>query len=291
MDFVIRAPSATVDPGSDETMRREALVLSSLANTRVPHPRIIGYEPDHAPIGRSFYVMEYVEGVNVVSHPPTADQATVLAESMIDAVVKLHDLDPANLGLTGLGRPGFLQRQTGRWLSQLESYRRYSSYQPGLLPNVGAICQWLDSHRPAAGSTSVIHGDVHIGNVLVDERGRVTALLDWELATLGDPLLDLGQLVATWPDAEGRSRLGPIASPNVAGFPPASTLLERYRQGTSRDLTRMDWYVVLAEFRLAAILEGSYARSLDGWTPVDVGRELHTAAIELLEDAFDRTRQ
>jgi aminoglycoside phosphotransferase (APT) family kinase protein len=154
-------------------------------------------------------------------------------------------------------------------------------------PAVDRVGAWLEANRPTDQHQGVVHGDFHLGNVLLsDSTAGVTAIVDWELATVGDPMLDLGQLLVTWPDAEGRSDLGTVASvwpPD--GLATEDEMIEAYGASSDRDLSAVGWYKVLAAFRLAVIIEGTWARACAGIANPVTGRSLHGAAISLLSRA------
>jgi aminoglycoside phosphotransferase (APT) family kinase protein len=149
---------------------------------------------------------------------------------------------------------------------------------------VDALAEWLAGHLPAHWEPGLIHGDFHLGNVMFSrDEARVAAVVDWELATIGDPLLDLGHLLATWPSADPRRTALPTPMP---GLPDRRAIIERYAGGSTRDLGAIDWYQALACYRLAVILEGSYARACAGKAPMDVGRRLHAVAESLIEQGL-----
>ncbi|MDQ3106906.1 MAG: phosphotransferase family protein, partial [Actinomycetota bacterium] len=206
--YVFRRPPPHKRANSDETMRREARVLQALAGTDVPHPALIAECGDVEVLGAAFYLMEPVDGVNPTLGLPEAHRADPSLQhemglSMADAIAALGRVDVDAVGLTGLGRPdGWLERQVERWRSHLASYAAVEGYEgPGDdIPDVERVAHWLEAHRPASWTPGLIHGDFHFANVLVrHDVGALAAVVDWELATIGDPLLDLGHLLATWP--------------------------------------------------------------------------------------------
>jgi aminoglycoside phosphotransferase (APT) family kinase protein len=294
--FVLRLPPARSGAAGDAVILREARLLGRLSATAVPHSRLLAAEPDPALLGAAFYVSSYVAGW-AVTDPGLGrvlgpgSQAAITG-GLARALAALGEIDPAALGLDGFGRPaGFLARQVDRWLRQLDSYRGYPGYGHHRLPHIEALSGWLRARLPSPQRPGIMHGDLHLGNVLVDPDGRdVAALIDWELATVGDPLLDLGELIATWPGQDGRSALGRSATPAYGGgWPSGQDLVGAYQAASSRDLTALNWYVVLAGFRLAILLEGSRARALTGQGSPEVADELHQAAVTLLRDAARRT--
>ena len=289
--FVLRRPPLHPRPGNNETMRREARVLAALADTPVPHPRLIASCPDEKVIGAAFYLMEPVDGFNITSSMPddfAADPArrAALGASVVDAIAALGRVDHVRAGLGDFGKPArFLERQVGRWQAQYAGYAKVDAWPgPASLPEIDRVAVWLERHRPASFTPGIMHGDYHLANVMVDARApRVAAIVDWELATIGDPLLDLGWLLTSWPDQDGHGGLFDIQPWN--GFPTADEIIERYRVGSHRDLSAIRWYRVLAGFKFGILLEGSYARALAGEAPLATGERLHGMAVDQLRRA------
>lgn len=289
--YVLRHPPAHKRANSDETMRREARVLAALAGTDVPHPGLIAACPDVAVLGSAFFLMEPIDGFNPsLGFPePYASDPTLqwqMGLSMADSIAALGRLDHVALGLSDFGRPdGWLERQVERWRSHLASYGAIEGYAGPDLPGVEDVAAWLDARRPIAWSPGLIHGDFHLANVLAHRTdGRIAAVVDWELATIGDPLLDLGHLLCTWPVDDG-GVIPAIGSVGTSGLPTRAELVERYADGSTRDLGHADWYEVLACYRLGIILEGTNARAQAGLAPRDIGDALHAAAFALFERA------
>jgi aminoglycoside phosphotransferase (APT) family kinase protein len=289
-EYVFRRPPPHKRANSDETMRREARVLAALRDTDVVHPALIAAESDESVIGASFYLMEPVDGFNAslgLPEPHASDPAMqhAMGLSMADAIAALGRVDFAAVGLTDLGKPdGWLERQVQRWQSHLESYNAIDGYGGAQIPGVAEVADWLDAHRPAAWTPGVIHGDFHFANVLIHpHRGELAAIVDWELTTLGDPLLDLGHLLATWP-----TRLSGVgAGLATASLPTTDELIARYADGSTRDLSNVSWYQVLACYRLGIILEGTNARADAGLAPRETGDLLHAHTVSLFEQATE----
>jgi len=287
--YVLRRPPLHLRSNSNETMRREARVLSALAGTDVPHPGLIAGCPDETVLGAAFYLMEPIDGFNAMSGLPeshrTAEAQHAVGLSMADALAALGRVDPIARGLADFGKPdAFLARQAPRWLSQLESYGQLHGWPgPGELGDVTAVAGWLESHLPAAFTPGLMHGDYHMANVMfANDAPRVAAVIDWELATLGDPLVDLGWLLATWPQPDDPGFM--VVAPWL-GFPSAGELVERYGRGSARDLSAVGWYAVLACFKLGILLEGTHARACAGQAPKDTGDRLHANAVWLFKRA------
>lgn len=289
--YVLRHPPPHKRANSDDTMRREARVLAALAGTDVPHPRLVAACGHLDVLGSAFYLMEPVDGANpTVGLPPPylADWRwrRELGLAMADGAAAIGAVDYVALGLADLGRAdGYLERQVGRWQAQLDSYRDLAGYPGPEIPAVGSVAGWLDANRPKTWRPGLIHGDYHLANVLCSvDRPVLAAIVDWELTTIGDSLLDLGWLLATWPDPEG-PKPGAVGVEPWEGFPIAHEIVGRYAERSDRDLSAIDWYQVLACYKLGIILEGTYARAMAGKAPRDVGERLHANTLGLFERA------
>ena len=288
--YVLRRPPKHLRANSNETMRREARVLAALQGTDVRHPGLIAACPDEAVIGAAFYLMEPVEGFTPRDEMPAlhaGDPAIRhrMGLEMADAIAALGNVDYVARGLSTLGRPdGFLERQVGRWRGQLESYHEHPGW-PGLsgLPGVDAIGRWLDDNRPKDFRPGLIHGDFHFANVLFSRHsGDLTAMVDWELVTVGEPMVDLGGLISGWP-LDG-AETGPVKP--WPGFPTRAEIIARYAERTGRDVSAADWYEVLACYKIGCILEGTYARACAGRAPKETGDYLHARTLELFQRAL-----
>jgi aminoglycoside phosphotransferase (APT) family kinase protein len=249
--WVLRRPAQVAAERADEGMRREYRILAALGGTDVPHPAVVALCTDHDVLGRTFYLMERVEGVNPIPPPAALDDERHRAEiafAMVGALARLHQVDWRARGLGDVGRPGgFHERQAQRWGRQLASYAGRE------LPGAGTVMEWLDASRPASFEPTIMHGDYHMMNALIapGPPGRVLAILDWETATIGDPLLDLAGFCEVW---------CPVAGP---GWPARQELLEHYRAARGlAPLGDLAYYQVLYNFRLAVLQEGIYQRSL-----------------------------
>lgn len=288
--YVLRRPPLNKRANSDETMRREARVLAALAGSDVPHPDLIAAESDIDAIGAAFYLMEPIEGFNpTVALPPlhTGDPAIRrrMGLALVEGIAALGAVDHLAVGLTDLGKPdGYLERQVPRWRAQLESYRELDGYPGPEIPSVDEVGGWLDANRPATFTPGIIHGDYHLANVMYRyDSAELAAIVDWELTTIGDPLLDLGWLLATWKGPEPTSSTTKFEPDD--GLPTAEELVEHYARFTTRDLSAMPWYATLACYKLGIILEGSHARACAGLAPTEIGDALHTMTLALFERA------
>ncbi|MBV8933149.1 MAG: phosphotransferase family protein [Kutzneria sp.] len=264
--WVLRRPPLDHVLATAHDMSREYRVINALAPTAVPVPATELLCTDTAVIGVPFYLMDRVAGSAMRSQADTsvlsADQATRVAHLLVDVLADLHDVVPETVGLGDLGQPtGFMARQVARWRKQLNASRSRD------LPGIDHLHDRLAASVPHSSRTSIVHGDYKLDNVLVttDPLG-ISAVLDWEMATLGDPLADLGLLVAYW-QGVGRED-DPITGgvTRTPGFPPISTLIARYAQRTGADLSHLGWYVAFAYFKVAVILEGIHYRFARGGT-------------------------
>ncbi len=296
--YVLRRPPlnkrANQGDNSDKTMRREAQILAALAGSEVPHPGLIAACDDADVIGAAFYLMEPVDGFNATVglpelHKNSASVRHEMGLSIVDGIAALGRVDYQAVGLGDFGNPeGFLERQVPRWLKQLKSYQQLNGYDDCELPEVDRLAVWIESNCPADFTPGILHGDCHLANVMFSHNtGKLAALVDWELSTIGDPLLDLGWLLATWPDANNPGEMVTAVQP-WAGFPDEAELVSHYAQQSSRSLRAINWYVVLACFKLAIILEGSYARAKSGKLDKATGDFLHHSAMGLFRRAHRR---
>lgn len=285
--YVLRRPPVHKRANSDETMRREARALAALAGTSVPHPGLIAAEPDPDVLGAAFYLMEPVDGFNATLGLPepfasNADWQCEMGLSMADAIAALAAVDHVAVGLADLGRfEGWAERQVGRWRKQLDGYSELPGYPGPEIPGVDEVGDWLARRLPGSVRAGIMHGDFHFANVLIArDRPAVAAMVDWELVTIGDPLLDLGHLLATWPTTDGVG-----VNVMASGLPTHDEVIARYAAQTTRSLDDVLWYRVLACYRLGLILEGTHARACAGLAPKEIGDQLHAHTLSLLAQA------
>lgn len=289
--YVLRRPPLHKRANSDETMRREARVLAALAGSDVPHPGLIAACGDVDVLGAAFYLMEPIDGFNPASglpepHRSDAAMRRELGFGMVDGIAALARVDHVAVGLGDFGKPdGWLERQVGRWRSQLDSYAEHEGYPGPDIPGVDRVSAWLDDHRPDGWRPGIIHGDFHLANVLVrPDAPQLAAIVDWELCTIGDPLLDLGHLLATWPDPDAPG--GGAVGAGIPDLPTGDELVDRYVDATGRARDDVAWFHVLAAYRLGIILEGTHARAFAGKAPKEVGDLLHATTVGLFERAL-----
>ncbi len=292
--YVLRRPPPHLRANSNETMRREARVLAAIAGTPVPHPGLIAACGDETVIGAAFYLMEPVDGFNPTTglpplHAGSEEVRHRMGLALVEGIAALGALDYRALGLDGLGKPdNYLERQVERWKGQLASYGEFAGWTgPQEIPGVDKVAAWLTAHRPADFQPGIIHGDYHLANVMYRyDSPELAAIVDWELTTIGDPLIDLGWLLATWPETNNDTAADSISVKPWTGFPAAGELVEHYRQRTTRDLSAIDWYAVLACYKLGIILEGTHARACAGKAPKATGDLLHAKTIGLFQRAL-----
>ncbi len=294
-EYVLRRGPLHLRESSNAAILREVRLLGALAGTDVPHPRLIATCRDEAILGGAvFYLMEPVDGFNAtVSLPPAyaADRSfrDRLGLAAVDALVALGEVDHDALGLGDFGNPAsFLERQVTRWREELDGYDRYDDYEGPAFPRLEELSGWLEAHRPATFAPGLMHGDFHLANLMFDPAvPRVAAIVDWEMCTVGDPLLDLGWLLATWPGGDAVDAI--TGAVGAAGdLPSPARLVARYGERSSRDVGAIDWYAVLACFKLAILLEGTYARSRAGLAPAALGGHLREVAVALFARAEAR---
>ncbi len=260
-DYVLRKKTPGSLLPSAHAVDREFRVMRALATTAVPVPEVYALCEDDAVTGSAFYVMEHLDGRIFWDQrlPGVApDERRAMFASMNRVIAALHSVDYAALGLEDFGRPdGYLERQVPRWLGQLERYKTRD------LPEVDEAGTWLAAHTPAMQAPTVIHGDYKLDNVMFAPRVPVelVAVVDWEQSTIGDPLVDLGWVIGLWSDpGEAASLAGVTPFPPGADVPTRKELIARYGDATGRDLTNLAFYCVLGLFKLACVMEGSFAR-------------------------------
>jgi aminoglycoside phosphotransferase (APT) family kinase protein len=276
-------------PSSAHDMLREANVQRVLGAAGVAVPRILAVCADESVLGVPFYVMEFVDGHIITDTVPrpfaSLENKRKLSELTVETLVGLHEIDVGGKPFSSLGRPdGYLQRQVSRF-SEL-----WPVYSTRVLPQVQELSRWLVAHLPVSRRASLVHGDYRLGNIMFASAGepRVSALLDWEMATLGDPLADLGYLTATW-SADGARptpmELSPVTA--MSGFLDAAGLVDHYVALTGIDATALPWYQALALWKSSIFSEAIYTRWLKGERPDDTtfAPTLETGVPRLLEAA------
>lgn len=260
--WVVRRPPLGHVLATAHDMRREYQVITALRDTDVPVPPAYALCSDADVLGAPFYVMAKVDGIayrtaeQVAPLGPARVQA--IAERMIDTLALLHAVDPGAVGLGEFGRPeGFLARQVRRWKKQLDASRS----RP--VAGIDELHALLAADPPDGGDATIVHGDYRLDNILVDANDQLAAIVDWEMATLADPLTDVGLLIVY--QRMDRLGEGPMAS-DAPGYPSEAEVLARYAERSGRDLSGLGFYIALASFKLAVILEGIHFRYVHGQT-------------------------
>jgi aminoglycoside phosphotransferase (APT) family kinase protein len=291
--FVLRRPPLGPLLPSAHDMGREHRIMTAVAGSPVPVPPVVGLCPDEAVTGAPFYVMDFVDGL-ILRDPAAA--ATVpertrlaAAESLVDVLADLHRLDPAAVGLGDLGRQdGYVARLLRRWRGQWEKSKSRE------LPLIDELADRLAAGIPEAGPARIVHGDYRLDNVIVAPAdGSVQAVLDWELCTLGDPLADVGMLLVYWTEPGDEMSALSWAPTTAAGFPGRKEVAARYAASSGRDLSELDFYVALAYWKIAVILEGVYVRYASGayGDSDDTWRAFESTVPKLAEAADEAARR
>jgi aminoglycoside phosphotransferase (APT) family kinase protein len=282
--MVLRRPPAVPPPGAEKGVLREARVLTALNGTDVPHPLCYGSCEDTGVIGGCFYVMEMVDGWapnlrdEKIHNEPPFDRLPyeyMIPFAIVDGLIALANVDYKAVGLGDYGKPGnFLARQVDRWAGQLASYKERYGYEGRKLEGYDVVEEWLRANTPTNEHVGIIHGDVGTPNMMFKHEppARLAAMIDWELSTIGDPMLDMG-----WFTGGMRDERYPDLS-NTAGlndntkFPTRQELVRYYCAGTGRDPAEIDYFTLLAGFKSGCLLEYKVAQAEAGILPKEVGR-------------------
>jgi aminoglycoside phosphotransferase (APT) family kinase protein len=288
-EWVLRRPPRPPLPPSAHDVLREHRLLEALAPTGVRTPPVVLACDDESIIGAPFYVMEKVEGDVITSDVPepldNPEQRRALADELIDALVEIHATDWRACGLEGYGKPtGYLARQLRRFGGLWEHNRTRE------LPVLDKVTEWLGANAPESGPATIVHGDYRLGNVMYAHGApaKLVAIFDWELATIGDPLADVGYLTATYTqpgDTGTLTSLGAVTQRE--GFPTRDELIARYEERSGRSMSDVRWYQTLALWKTAIFLEGSYKRLLAGTTDDPFFKLLDSGVPELAERAWE----
>jgi aminoglycoside phosphotransferase (APT) family kinase protein len=270
-EWVLRRPPRPPLPPSAHDVLREARLLTAVADADVRTPTVLATCGDESVIGAPFYVMEKVEGDVAVQEIPealdTPAERARMAEELIDALVEIHAVDWRACGLEGYGKPsGYLERQVRRFSGLWEHNKTRE------VPEVEEGTKWLAANMPESGPATIVHGDYRLGNTMLapGAPARLVAIFDWELATIGDPLADVGYLTATYAEPGDADNETPMFALNSVttreGFPSRESLIARYEERSGRSMGDLRWYQTLAMWKSAVFLEGSYKRLLAGTT-------------------------
>jgi aminoglycoside phosphotransferase (APT) family kinase protein len=289
MQVVLRRPPRPPLPPSAHDVLREARLLRALRDTPARVPEVLAVCSDETTIGAPFYVMEYVDGEVIVASVPAAldtpAERAGIADELIDSLVEIHAVDWRAVGLEGFGKPtGYLERQLRRFggLWELNKTRE--------IPAVERVGKWLAEHLPSSGEATIVHGDYRLGNTMyaADAPARLATVLDWEMATIGDPLADIGYLCMMWTEAgdpsEGlRAHLGNVT--RAEGFPTREGLIARYEERSGRSVEDIRWYTTLAVWKSVVFMEGNYKRAIAGSTDDPYLHQFGDGVLELAAQA------
>jgi aminoglycoside phosphotransferase (APT) family kinase protein len=270
VEVVLRRPPRGPLPPSAHDVLREARLLKALATTPVRVPKVLAVCEDRELIGAPFYVMERVQGEVIVGEVPPAlerpHERRQIADELIDALVEIHTVDWQAAGLTGFGKPsGYLERQVRRFTGLWEINKTRE------VPAVERVGRWLSEQMPQSGPSTIVHGDYRLGNTMFADEppARLVAVLDWEMATIGDPLADVGYMCMFWAqegDADDtlRQQVGQVT--RKQGFPSRAELIDRYEERSGRSMQDLRWYTTLALWKATVFMEGNYKRAVAGST-------------------------
>jgi aminoglycoside phosphotransferase (APT) family kinase protein len=293
--FVLRRPPPPPLPPSAHDMLRESTIVAGLHRAGARVPEVLAVCDDPAVLGVPFYLMTLARGVPLDTRLPAAvdnpNERARIGHDVVDALVEVHEITPSAAGLASLGRPdGYLGRQVRRFMDLWEVNRTRD------IPLVGEVGALLADTIPDSGRATIVHGDYRVGNLLVsdDAPGRITTILDWELATIGDPLADLGYLVSTYvdrdvPPGDGILALSPVT--RRAGFPTRAELAARYAARSGRPVENLAWYEALAHWKAAIFCENMYQRFLSGERTDAFARLMETGVPSKVESAAAALRR
>jgi aminoglycoside phosphotransferase (APT) family kinase protein len=260
-EWALRRPPLGKTLSSAHDMAREARVVGALGGTPVPVAPVVGLCEDESVNGAPFYVMDFVRGPvlrgtsEAEAFFPDEGERRAIGMRVADTLAAIHAVDPDAVGLGDLGRKeDYVARQLRRWYGQWEKSKTRE------LASIDAVHDRLAARIPAQQGTSIVHGDYRLDNMILADSGEVAAVVDWELCTLGDPLADVGTLMAYWPERDAADIAIGMPANLAPGFPTRAELAARYAEASGRDLADLDFYIALGYWKLAIILEGVYAR-------------------------------
>jgi len=296
--MVMRRPPAVPPPGAEKGVLREARILTALNQTEVPHPVCYGSCDDASVVGAPFYVMEKVDGWapnlrnEKIHNEPPFDRMPYeygIPFAIVDGLIALANVDYVAIGLEDYGKPGkFLERQVDRWAGQLASYpERYKGYEARQLDGYAETEEWLRNSKLPQEVRGIIHGDVGTPNMMFKwgPPARLAAMIDWELSTIGDPMIDMGWFTGGMRDEEDPDKEFPTALNNPANFPTKQELARYYCAGTGRDIRDFEWFSLLAKFKSGCLLEYKVAQAEAGILSKETGRFF----ARIVENCFKET--
>jgi aminoglycoside phosphotransferase (APT) family kinase protein len=289
---VLRRPPRGPLPPSAHDVLREARLLTALEPTPVRTPRVLAVCDDPAVIGAPFYIMERMEGEVITNSVPgpldTEEQRGAIADELVRGLVELHSVDWTTLGLEGFGKPtGYLERQLRRFTGLWEHNRTRE------MTEMEEVGRWLAEHLPQSPPATVVHGDYRLGNTMFAAvaPARLSAILDWEMATIGDPLADIGYMMIHWVQADDPpTRFALHSVTSRPGFPTRRGLVARYEELSGRSVKDLDWYVALALWKATVFMEGNYKRAVSGSTDDPYLKTFGDGVVELAQRALNVTR-
>jgi aminoglycoside phosphotransferase (APT) family kinase protein len=294
-ELVLRRPPTHPRPNSNDTMLREARVLGAIKGSNVPHPEFYAVCADTEVIGTTFYVMAPIVGFTPMGELPGQYATDVegrrrLAFELVEGAAKLGAIDPNKVGLADFGKSeDWIGRQVSRWRSQLDGYSKFENYGSPDFPGIDGIGEWLEANKPAEAKIGIIHGDYQFANVMFSyHEPKLAAAIDWELSSLGDPLLDLAWVLTSWIEPGDPPGKAPQLQP-WEGMPSRAELIAHYGEFSGRDMSDMPWFLVLACYKLGILLEGTHARACAGQAPKAMGDILHDYAAWLFALAKQTT--
>ncbi len=287
---VLRRPPRGPLPPSAHDVLREARLLRALEPTPVRAPKVLAVCDDPSVIGAPFYVMERLEGAVVTDTLPepldNPEQRGRIADELIDALVELHAVDWRAVGLEGFGKPsGYLERQLRRFTGLWEHNKTRE------LSEVERVGEWLRTNLPESPPATIVHGDYRLGNTMLapDAPARLIAIFDWEMATIGDPLADLGYMMIHWVQGDdpavGMFNLHSVTQ--LEGFPTRAELIARYEERSGRSMQALTWYVTLALWKAVVFMEGNYKRAVSGSTDDPFLKTFGEGVVELARRAVE----
>jgi aminoglycoside phosphotransferase (APT) family kinase protein len=294
--YVLRRPPRPPLPPSAHDVLRESRLLAAIEPADVRTPRILATADDESILGVPFYVMAYEEGTVITGSVPPAlddpDGRRRTSEELVDALVEMHAVDWEKCGLEGFGKPtGYLDRQLRRFGGLWEHNKTRE------LPLVQEVGDWLAANKPESPKATIVHGDYRLGNVMFanDAPARLIAIFDWEMATIGDPLADVGYMTGTWsepPEGEDRARtmFDYMTVTHAEGFLKRDELVARYEERSGRSMSDLRWYQALAIWKAAVFMEGNYKRSLAGTTDDPYLKFFDEGVPQLAEAALEITK-
>jgi len=299
---VMRRPPAVPPPGSERTVLREARVLTALAGTDVPHPECYASCEDAEVVGAPFYVMQKVEGWSgqvidrKVHHRAPFDRMPYeyrIPYAVVDALVALANVDYKAVGLEDFGKPdNYLERQVDRWAGQLASYREKYNYPGRKLPGYDLCERWLRENIPEGYQPGILHGDIGTPNMLFADEppARLNALIDWELCTIGDPMMDMGGFCSGLRDERAPGVI-PDSVHDSSNWPTRQELARYYAAGTGRSIEHFDYYLILSRFKAGCIMEYKVAQAAIGKLDKDVGEWFAEIVLDCFSSAAAHIRE